>query len=128
MTCVSFADENLRSPDIIWRDRPRSLDISPQEAVHQSPTIDAGQNIGSMWNYLKIYLSFFLFFAGTNPHSLTSLPAQTHSNASADNRIWKRGLATLNPREHQSVDECISFLNKPKTSISRSRLILLSHA
>jgi len=75
----------------------------------------AGQNIGSMWNNLKIYLSFFHFFAGTNPHSFTSLPADTYSNASADNRIWKSGPATLNPREHQSVDILIvqASLNPP---------------
>jgi hypothetical protein len=33
ITSFSFADENLRSPDIFGRDQPRSLDISPQEAV-----------------------------------------------------------------------------------------------
>jgi len=39
MTSVSFADENLRSPDIFGRDWPRCFDISPQEAVSHSSTI-----------------------------------------------------------------------------------------
>ena len=48
----------------------------------------AGQNLGSMWNYLRKY---------KNNHAKNSLPTETRSNASTDARIWESGLATLNP-------------------------------
>jgi len=48
----------------------------------------AGQNLSSMWNYLRKY---------KKNHAKNSLPAETRSNASPDALIWKSGLATLSP-------------------------------
>jgi len=55
---------------------------------HGDDGVPAGQNLGSMWNYLRKY---------QNNHAKNSLPPETRSNASTDTRIWESGLATLNP-------------------------------
>ena len=41
MTSISFADENIKSPDNFGRNRERSLDISPPQFESQSPTTGA---------------------------------------------------------------------------------------
>jgi len=55
---------------------------------HEDDEVPAGQNLGSMWNYLRKY---------KNNHAKNSLPPETRSNASTDDRIWESGPATLNP-------------------------------
>jgi len=55
---------------------------------HGDDGVPAGQNLGSMWNYLQKY---------KNNHAQNSLPPETRSNASTDARIWESGPATLNP-------------------------------
>jgi len=55
---------------------------------HGDAGVTSGQNLGSMWNYLRKF---------RNNHAKNSLPPETRSNASTDARIWESGPATLNP-------------------------------
>jgi len=50
--------------------------------------VTAGQNLGSMWNYLRKY---------KNNHAKNSLPPETRSYTSTDARIWKSRPPTLYP-------------------------------
>jgi len=51
---------------------------------HRDDGVSAGQNLGTMWNYLRKY---------KKNHAKNSPPPETRSNA----RIWESAPATLNP-------------------------------
>ena len=70
----------------ITKKQNKVLDSMTNDTAQDSQS--SGKQQHTMWEYLRKY---------KNNHATSTLPPKTCSNDSPDNRIWRKGLATLNP-------------------------------